>query len=191
MRTRLLSPLSAFAGLVARTLAPTAAAAPPSATPARPARGRSTARPHRRGARAELRRRPARRRRLPPAHGQRPVPDHRAAPRLRRLEGRHGGRRDRLRLESLVLRPPGLAVLVPTSRLRPLVRRAGLADARLRPRLAAPRRPALRGARIARAPRRPPLGRRLVRAPAADRPRRPPAARSQHGERPAQRQRLA
>src|SRR4051812_32079773 len=155
MRTRLVAALSALAVLMTLALALRARrgrrAAPSLRPRLRPAR-RGPLLPDRRrpGARPELRRRPARRGRLPPAHGRRAVPDHRNAARVRRHEGRSRGRRDGVDVERLVLRPARLcSARADRAGLRPLVRRAGLAHARLRARLASLRRPALRGPRRA------------------------------------------
>ena len=105
----------------------------------------------------ELRRRPARRRRDAAADRRRPVPDDRDAARLRRQQdqlrgdqarGRRPRRRHDLPLELQLVRPPRLRGRQPSrARLRALLRRAGLAHARLRARLDPPRRPALRGPR--------------------------------------------
>src|SRR4051794_30917731 len=172
MRTRLLAALSALAGLVALTLAPTAAAAPPlpfghACAPREGALSCSTAIDAARvpsfdGVPLDVDV-------FPPPTGNGPYPT------IALLHGFGGSKGDMeaggtasVSNASFYARQ-GYAVLVPTSRLRPLVRRAGLADARRRPRPAASRRRALPGAPIARAARRPPVGRRLVRAPAADR----------------------
>ena len=102
--------------------------------------------------RGELRRGPARRRRDAAAERRRPVPDDRDAARLRRQQGRLRERSDRgrddLPLERQLLRAPRLRGRQPQrARLRPVLRAAHLAHARLRARVDPPRRPALRGAR--------------------------------------------
>src|SRR3954454_9894778 len=113
MRTRLVAALSALAVLMTLALALRARrgrrAAPSLRPRLRPAR-RGPLLPDRLrgGARAELRRRPARRRRLPPARGRLPGPDDRDSPRVRWLEARPRGRRPGIDDERVVLRPPGL-----------------------------------------------------------------------------------
>ena len=100
----------------------------------------------------ELRRRAARRRRHAPAERRRPVPDDRDAARLRRQQDRLRDRAEQhhLPLERRVLRQARLRRRQhDRARVRPVVRRAGVAHARLRAGLAPPRRPALRGARHA------------------------------------------
>ena len=94
------------------------------------------------------------RRRHAAAHGRRPVPHHRAAPRLRAEQGvvrvhlARGRHRRRLPLQQHLLRPAGLrGGELPPPGFKALLRQGGSRHPRLRARLAPPRRPALRDAR--------------------------------------------